>query len=85
MAWHSYRRHYGGLANNATGIAGVDWHAKLLTARVLGKCGGYTSDIADAMRWAAGMSVTNVPLPNSTPAKSIKPQFGWNDRDCNLF
>jgi serine protease len=28
--------------------------SKILPVRVLGKCGGYTSDIADAIRWAAG-------------------------------
>lgn len=76
-SWHG--THTAGImaaqANNATGIAGVDWHAKLLVARVLGKCGGYTSDIADAMRWAAGMSVTNVPT-NSTPAKVLNLSLG---------
>jgi serine protease len=42
-------------------VAGVNWQAKLLSVRVLGKCGGYTSDIIDGMRWAAGLSVTGVP------------------------
>ena len=76
-SWHG--THTAGImaaqANNATGIAGVDWHAKLLVARVLGKCGGYTSDIADAMRWAAGLSVPNVPT-NPTPAKVLNLSLG---------
>lgn len=32
-----------------------------MPVRVLGKCGGYTSDIVDGMRWAAGLPVLNVP------------------------
>ena len=47
-------------ANNA-GIAGINWSAKLLPVRVVGKCGGYESDIIDGMRWAAGIAVAGVP------------------------
>ncbi|WP_256045809.1 S8 family serine peptidase, partial [Xanthomonas translucens] len=35
--------------NNGIGMAGVAPNATLLPVRVLGKCGGYTSDIADAI------------------------------------
>ncbi len=38
--------------NNGTGVAGVAFGAKVLPVRALGKCGGYTSDIADAIIWA---------------------------------
>jgi serine protease len=52
-------------SNNGIGVAGVAWQARLLPVRVLGKCGGYTSDIVDGMRWAAGLSVPGVPAnPN---------------------
>ena len=47
----------GAASNNGVGVAGVNWNSKILPVRVLGKCGGYTSDIADGMRWAAGLSV----------------------------
>ena len=40
----------GALTNNNTGVAGIDWSAKILPVRVLGKCGGYTSDLIDGMR-----------------------------------
>ncbi|MEG0040983.1 MAG: S8 family serine peptidase, partial [Massilia sp.] len=40
--------------NNGAGVAGVAYNAKILPVRVLGKCGGYTSDIADAITWASG-------------------------------
>ena len=35
--------------------------SKILPLRALGRCGGYASDIIDAMRWAAGLSVHNMP------------------------
>ncbi len=51
-------------------IAGIDFKARVLPVRVLGKCGGLVSDIADAIRWAAGLSVSGVPL-NANPADII--------------
>jgi serine protease len=65
----------GATSNNATGVTGVDWNAKLLTARVLGRCGGYTSDIVDAIAWSAGISVPNVPS-NGNPAKVLNMSLG---------
>ncbi|WP_379743721.1 S8 family serine peptidase [Massilia sp. GCM10023247] len=47
--------------NNGTGVAGVAYGAKIVPVRVLGKCGGYTSDIADAIVWSSGGAVTGVP------------------------
>ena len=47
-------------ANNGN-IAGIDWAAKVMSIRVLGKCGGYTSDIVDGMRWSVGMAIADVP------------------------
>jgi serine protease len=41
-------------ASNGIGIAGIAWNAKIVPVRVLGKCGGYTSDIADGIIWASG-------------------------------
>jgi len=43
--------------------------------RALGMCGGYDSDIADAMVWAAGGTVEGVPA-NSNPAKIINLSLG---------
>lgn len=48
---------------HGTGIAPI---TKILPVRVLGKCGGFTSDIVDAMRWAAGIAVPGVPTNPST-------------------
>lgn len=65
----------GAASNNNLGVAGVNWNAKILPVRVLGKCGGYTSDIVDGVRWAAGLSVTGVPA-NANPAKVINLSLG---------
>lgn len=61
--------------DNGIGIAGINWTSRILPLRVLGKCGGYTSDILDAMRWAAGLPVPNVPN-NTTPAQVINASLG---------
>lgn len=74
--WHG--THVAGViaANaNSDDIAGINWFAKILPVRALGKCGGYASDIIDGMRWAAGMAVNNVP-PNNNPAKIINLSLG---------
>ena len=71
----------GAVTNNSQGVAGVNWQAKLLTVRVLGKCGGSTADIADGMRWAAGLPVTGVP-PNTNPAKVLNLSLGGPSATC---
>jgi serine protease len=62
-------------SNNGNGVSGINWNSKILPVRVLGKCGGYDSDIIDGMRWAAGLSVSGVPV-NSNPAKVINMSIG---------
>jgi serine protease len=61
--------------NNGSGVAGVAFNARIVPARVLGKCGGYTSDIADAIIWVSGGSVSGVPA-NANPAKVINISLG---------
>jgi serine protease len=76
-SWHGTRVAgiLGALSNNATGITGITWQPKILPVRVLGKCGGFDSDILDAMRWAAGLHVTGVP-DNTHPAQIINMSLG---------
>jgi serine protease len=64
-----------GRTNNAIGVAGINWNVRLQAVRVLGKCGGTTTDINDAIRWAAGLPVPGVPN-NATPAKVINMSLG---------
>lgn len=61
--------------DNGIGTAGVAWNARILAVRVLGKCGGSMMDIADAMRWAAGLPVEGV-KDNPNPAKVLNLSLG---------
>ena len=76
-SWHG--THVAGtvaaVTNNALGVAGVAHGAKVVPVRVLGKCGGYTSDIADGIIWASGGTVAGVPA-NANPAEVINMSLG---------
>ncbi len=74
----------GAASNDGAGVAGVNWVSKILPARVLGKCGGYTSDIVDAMRWAAGMPIVGVPA-NANPARVENLSLGGTETCSNTF
>ncbi|MEV7612639.1 S8 family serine peptidase [Streptomyces sp. NPDC089799] len=65
----------GAATGNGKGVAGISYGAKIQPVRVLGKCGGATSDIVDAITWASGGSVPGVPA-NATPAKVINMSLG---------
>src|SRR5205823_263491 len=65
----------GALTNNGVGMAGVGPNVRVLPVRVLGKCGGFDSDIIAGMRWAAGLAVPDAP-PNPTPARVINMSLG---------
>lgn len=62
-------------SNNGSGVTGINWVSKVVPVRVLGKCGGYTSDIVDGMRWAAGLSVPGV-VANPYPARVMNLSLG---------
>lgn len=71
----------GALMNNTiagrlhgTGIAP---RTSILPVRVIGRCGGLTSDIVDAMRWAVDIPVPDVPR-NPNPAQVLNMSFGGN-------
>ncbi|MFE6176447.1 S8 family serine peptidase [Streptomyces sp. NPDC056464] len=61
--------------NNGKGVAGIAYGAKVSPLRVLGKCGGYDSDIIDAITWASGGTVSGVPA-NTNVAKVINMSLG---------
>ncbi|MEL6721826.1 MAG: S8 family serine peptidase [Pseudomonadota bacterium] len=75
-SWHG--THVAGIigaeTNNSQGIAGVDWHARLLTARVLGACGGSLADNLDGIYWSVGKPVDGV--TNTTPAHILNMSLG---------
>ena len=80
-SWHGTR--VSGLiaanTNNALGMAGVGWGIRILPVRVLGKCGGYDSDIMAGMLWAAGISVPGLPA-NPNVAKVLNMSLGGTGR-----
>ena len=63
------------LMNNGLYGTGMAPNVRIVPVRVLGKCGGYTSDIIDGMRWAAGLSVPGAPK-NVYPARIINLSLG---------
>ena len=76
-SWHGTRTSgiIGATTNNALGVAGVTWNSKLLPVRVIGKCGGFNSDVLAGMLWAAGQPVQGVPN-NPTPARVLNISLG---------
>lgn len=85
-SWHG--THVAGIIaaerGNNRGVAGVAPDVRVMGVRVLGKCGGYTSDIAAAIRWSAGESVSGVP-DNRTPARVINLSLGSTGSCGNTF
>ncbi|MHA7299955.1 S8 family peptidase [Pseudarthrobacter sp. MDT1-22] len=76
-SWHG--THVAGtvaaVTGNAAGVAGVAPNAKVVPVRVLAKCGGSLSDIADAIIWSAGGTVPGIPA-NANPATVINMSLG---------
>ncbi|MGZ3254190.1 MAG: S8 family peptidase, partial [Burkholderiaceae bacterium] len=71
------------LMNNGLGGTGIAPGVKILPVRVLGKCGGYTSDIVDGMYWAAGFAVAGVPA-NAHPANVLNLSLGGGGACSNI-
>jgi serine protease len=84
-SWHGTQMAglVGALTNNGVGMAGVGRNVRVLPVRVLGKCGGFDSDIVAGMRWAAGLAVPGLPA-NPSPAKVLNLSLG-GDGACDGF
>jgi serine protease len=76
-SWHGTRVSgiIGALTNNSAGVAGILWNGYILPVRVLGRCGGFNSDVVAGIRWAAGLNVPGVPT-NPNPAQIINVSLG---------
>ncbi|MGH8032565.1 MAG: S8 family peptidase [Luteimonas sp.] len=76
-SWHG--THVAGtiaaVTNNATGVAGVAFNARIVPVRVLGVGGGNLSDVTDGIVWASGGTVTGAPA-NANPAEVINLSLG---------
>lgn len=90
-SWHGtlIAGQLGAVTNNAAGVAGINWNARILPVRVSGKCGAAVPDMVDGMRWAAGLPVAGAPL-NTNPAKILVIGFAGiascdvNDANVNI-
>ncbi len=65
----------GAVGNEGIGMAGAAHGIRVLPVRVLGKCGGYDSDIIAGMLWAAGLQ-TVAGIRNDTPARVLNLSLG---------
>lgn len=67
-SWHG--THVAGIiaarTSNGTGVAGVGWNTRVMPLRALGKDGGSSYDIIQAVRYAAGLSNDSGTLPDSS-------------------
>jgi len=83
-SWHG--THIAGsiaaVTNNGAGVAGVAFGAKVLPLRALGRCGGTSSDIADAIVWGSGGTVPGLPA-NPNVAKVINLSLGAKSSTCS--
>ena len=64
----------GAATDNSLGMASVGRQVMVLPVRVVGKCGGFDTDIIAAMRWAGGLS--SDPVANPHPAQVINLSLG---------
>jgi serine protease len=68
------------VGNNGLGVAGVGWITKIMPVRVLGKGGGDVFDVAEGIKFAAGLSNSSNVLPQVggvvTPADVINLSLG---------
>ncbi|WP_273431824.1 S8 family serine peptidase [Chitinibacter tainanensis] len=70
------------LGYNNVGVIGGAYNARILPVRALGKGGGSAIDIADAIRWAAGVHPS---IPNPNPAKVINMSLGGSSSSCPSY
>ena len=77
VSWHGTKVAgiIGAKTNNGFGIAGINRQSQIQHIRILGACGGDTSDEIKAIRWAAGLPVDGISL-NPTPARVINLSLG---------
>lgn len=68
-----------------TSTAGIAPNIRLLPLRALGKCGGSSSDVIDAMRFAVGITVPGAsgPIVNLTPAHIVNMSLGAAAGPCS--
>ncbi len=71
--------------DNGIGVTGLNWNAKVVTGRALGRCGGTTVDIDEAVAWMAGFQIDGVPnIPASERVRVVNLSLG-SGGPCDEF
>ncbi|MDP2341808.1 MAG: S8 family serine peptidase [Deltaproteobacteria bacterium] len=73
--------------DNGVGVTGVNWNARLVTGRALGRCGGTTVDIDTAVAWmAGGFQIDGVPpLAANERPRVVNLSLGATGAPCDSF
>jgi serine protease len=74
----------GAVTNNGRGVPGLNWHAGLVIARVLGRCGGSSVDIMEGAAWLAGAAINGVPPIGADKVSVMNLSLG-GPRSCSSF
>ncbi len=72
--------------DNGTGVTGINWNARVVTGRALGRCGGTTVDIDEAVAWMAGFRIDGVPdLAAAERPRVVNLSLGATGAPCDGF
>lgn len=86
-SWHGLKMAsiIAALAHNVQGISGAAPGVRVQQVRALGRCGGWLTDVADALRWAVGAAVDGVPAnPVAHQVRVVNMSLGSAPGlDCN--
>ena len=86
-SWHGTQTAalIGAATDNGAGMASVGRNVRVMPVRVLGKCGGFTSDVVAGMYWAAGINIPSTfgtGPANPFPAKVLNMSLGSAATSC---
>ena len=69
-------------ANGQEGMRGINPQAKIVPIRAFGVCGMSIHDMIDSIKWAAGITFSNLPA-NPNPARIINISISGGSRTCS--
>jgi len=86
-SWHGTQTTalVGAATDNGVGMASVGRNVRVMPVRVLGKCGGFMSDVVAGMYWAAGINIPSTfgtGPANPFPAKVLNMSLGSATPTC---
>ncbi len=75
------------VGNNGIGVAGVNWHARIMPLKFLGPNGGYTSDAVEALDYAVnnGVKISNNSWGGGGKSQALQDAIARADAAGHLF